>query len=418
MSGPKLNKSFALTTAIVIAFIVYGSLFPFHFHHRAPGTGPLATLLATWKFKPEHFGNLIANILLYMPLGFFGVLTIQIRARRWIRFASILAIGVTLCVAIELTQFYDTGRVTTFADIYPNILGTAIGALAGLVVGVRLRWSLWRDIRANPVPCILLAAWLGYRLFPYAPTINLHKYWHALKPVLLPQSFSLYHFAGYCAMWLVVAALTEVLSGYSRSRQLLPLAMMFVLGAKTLIVNNVLSADEVAGAAVAIVAWLMMSGVSTKTRSAVVTGGLVIFVIAERLEPFHFLASGRHFGWIPFLSFMQGSMSINTQSFLEKLFLYGSLIWLLRAIGLRQSFSAAAVAAGLFVTSLAETHLPGRSAEITDAVMTLIIAAVFSLLTQAVASDDEGANPVPRHGARDKPGSVSIEVLDDKRADT
>jgi VanZ family protein len=42
--------------------------------------------------------------------------------------------------------------------------------------------------------------------------------------------------------------------------------------------------------------------------------------------------------------------------------------------------AAILVAGMLFATSWAETYLPGRSAEITDALMTLLIAAGFALI--------------------------------------
>ena len=106
------------------------------------------------------------------------------------------------------------------------------------------------------------------------------------------------------------------------------------------------------------------------------------FIAASRLAPFDFELTSRSFGWIPFLSFMSGSLLINTQSFLEKFFLYGSLLWLLIESGLHLRHAAAIVAVGLFCTSLMEVYLPGRSAEITDAVMVLLIAWVLSLLTE------------------------------------
>ena len=71
---------------------------------------------------------------------------------------------------------------------------------------------------------------------------------------------------------------------------------------------------------------------------------------------------------------------VNTLSFFEKVFLYGSLLFLLTETGVRLGISALLVASCLFATSWLETYLPGRSAEITDAVMALLIALIFALL--------------------------------------
>ena len=71
---------------------------------------------------------------------------------------------------------------------------------------------------------------------------------------------------------------------------------------------------------------------------------------------------------------------VNTLSFFEKVFLYGSLLFLLTEAGVRLGISSLLVASSLFATSWLETYLPGRSAEITDAVMALLIALIFALL--------------------------------------
>ena len=73
-------------------------------------------------------------------------------------------------------------------------------------------------------------------------------------------------------------------------------------------------------------------------------------------------------------------------SFLEKGFLYGSLIWLLQKNGVPFFVATLAVAGLLLVTSLMEVHLPGRSAEITDAVMALFIGGVIALVRSASSS--------------------------------
>ena len=105
-------------------------------------------------------------------------------------------------------------------------------------------------------------------------------------------------------------------------------------------------------------------------------------IVAQRLEPFQFMAHPVPFGWIPFRSFMYGSIEVDVLSFLEKFFLYGGLIWLLMQTGIRSATAAGTVAVVLFGTSIAETYLPHRSAEVTDAVMALAIAFIFGLVNK------------------------------------
>lgn len=58
------------------------------------------------------------------------------------------------------------------------------------------------------------------------------------------------------------------------------------------------------------------------------------------------------------------------------------MIWLLNRAGLRLPISTLLAAALLLATSLAECWLPGRSAEITDAVMALVLGGVFAVLRE------------------------------------
>jgi hypothetical protein len=121
-------------------------------------------------------------------------------------------------------------------------------------------------------------------------------------------------------------------------------------------------------------------GVSVRLRVLASALLLGTYVVALRLEPFQFRAEGGAFGWIPFMGFMNGSINVDVMSFLEKFFLYGSLVWLLDRTGFRLRTSTICVAAILFATSWAETHLPGRSAEITDALMAVATGGIIALV--------------------------------------
>jgi hypothetical protein len=55
--------------ATVIVAIVDGSLYPFEFRYSGPLTADLLHFAGTWNQPPESRGDLLANLLLYMPLG-------------------------------------------------------------------------------------------------------------------------------------------------------------------------------------------------------------------------------------------------------------------------------------------------------------------------------------------------------------
>jgi VanZ family protein len=386
----RLNKGFLIAAAIIVAVILYGSLYPFAFYQPEGGAGPLIHLVQSWAETPGR-GDFVANLFLYLPLGFFGSLAVAGSGRTFRRILLVALAGGTLSTTMELTQYYIAGRVSAADDVYANLIGTVLGAIAGNFAGEDFFRLPFRDIAANRVPCLLLALWLAYRLYPYVPTIDLHKYWDALKPVVFHPRPTGYDLFRYTAVWLTVGSLIEAVGGRRRGWLLFPLFITAVLSAKVVIIGKTLSAAEIAGAATALVVWLLLA-ISISARIRVIATALLFsaYIVAERLEPFQFSAHGRAFGWIPFRSFLYGSVEVNITSFLEKAFLYGALIWLLEKSGLRSGRSTILVAILLFAASWAETYLPDRSAEITDALMALLIGIIIALVKTPTEGSRKG----------------------------
>src|SRR3974377_2134720 len=177
-------RAYGFVLLLVLLFILYGSFFPFDFRERSYPGGPLLYLLDTWR-EWDNRGDLLANILLYLPFGFLTVNALPRRFPGALKFLLAVIAGVVLSTAIEIAQFSDLGRVTSMGDVYANGIGTASGAAAGILLGASSRWPLMGEIAANPTEALLLPIFLAYRLFPYVPVIDLHKYWHAVQPMLL-----------------------------------------------------------------------------------------------------------------------------------------------------------------------------------------------------------------------------------------
>jgi VanZ family protein len=395
MGRLRFKGNFLFATAVVIAVIVYGSLYPFAFRPPVIGFGRAArALLESWADAPSR-GDFIANVALYMPLGFFAILAIGRGVGTAKRIALAILTGALLSTCMELTQYYDDGRQTAATDLYANVVGTALGAIGGSLTGSDFRWPLLREIASNRVPALLLSAWAGYRLFPYVPTTDLHKYWDTLRPVILYPSLTGYDLFRYTAIWLTIGVLIEPISGPKRGWLLFPLFVGGVLVAKVMMVDTTLTTAEIAGAALALCAWSVLA-VHVRLRTSVIALFFCGYVIAERLEPFQFGSTAASFSWVPFLGFMSSSPEIGVLSFFQKFFLFGSSIWLLAQAGLRLRLSIAIIAAILFMTSYAEAYLPNRSAEVTDTVMALIIGAVFALIEKDTRRNDSPVKELQR----------------------
>src|SRR5262249_47230510 len=146
---------------------------------------------------------------------------------------------------------------------------------------------------------------LGYRIFPYVPVIDLHKYWDALKPLVLTPQFTAYEFYHYTVMWLTVAALLETVVREKRSSRFYVYLAVFVLAAKVIIISKDVTLDEAAGIGIAYGIWLAILGLPSRTRALTVVLPLYLYVLLWRLEPFDFQVPTRSLG----LSLFHGIMS-------------------------------------------------------------------------------------------------------------
>ncbi|MES1926580.1 VanZ family protein [Salinisphaera sp. T31B1] len=386
-------RAFAWMAVLSAGFIVYGSLFPFE--PRADGALSAAHLLATIGHPVDSLPNLLSNIVFYMPLGVFTALACRASRPIW-QLIAITALGAALSLTMELAQLHVAGRLSTFADIYPNTVGT----FAGVVVAILVRpWAVHRGASPAgplaPIPIFLLAVFLAYRLFPYVPSLDLHAYWRAVQPLIVAPDIRALAICRYGVMWFAVAALLARIALPVRIPLLSLWAMGAVWAAKIVLTGSHLGASEVIGGLIALLAWQFVSRLGTRTEAGVLALALAAWIVAARLQPFIFDTQARAFGWVPFAALLNGSMSINLLSLLEKSFLYGTLMWTLVQLGMRWSIAAMGLALSLGLLGWAQTHIPGRSADITDAAIAVAMAVLLALLARpdAMPGLQEGQPP-------------------------
>lgn len=222
--------------------------------------------------------------------------------------------------------------------------------------------------------------WFGYRLYPYVPVSGLRKYIRAFAPFVMGPPLATIDMVRFTIVWIGIGTILNALYGFRRAWILLVLLIVAEFVGRILIIDATLQPADILGAglALALAPLLLREGGQCL---AIIAFAFACMIVVARLQPFVFRAASGAFGWVPFASFLNGSVGFAIQAYCEKFFQYGGLIWLLRHAGLRTASATALTATLLFAISLAETHLPGRSAEITDAVMALVIGGVFALLT-------------------------------------
>ena len=372
------NRNFFFGALLVLGAIVYVSLYPFHWRIGLPAGGPLHQLWLSADSWPESHGDFIANLLLYLPWGFFATRAQTEDMPNGLRLLIATLLGMALSVTMEVSQFYIAERYTDMRDVYANTLGSLLGGVGGLMIAGNSRINLMRDADFQPFPALLLVSFIAVRLYPYVPVIDLHKYIAAVRPLLAVHTLAKNDLFLRGIVWLVVCYLSETLFG----RRAALLAFVSIAGGifvgRVLIVDATLSLPSIVGAGLALLLWFValrfMPG-----RVAVLAIAFAVVVMLERLSPFR-LSDARHsFEWVPFLGLLRGQIEVGLLATVEKFFLYGALIWLLMRAGLRLWRATVAVALLLLFCSFVEMYIPGRSAGISDALLALLIGTLLRL---------------------------------------
>ena len=364
---------------LVVALIVYGSLYPWHFDFDRSGANPLWVLLHAWPRGIDRFvlRDAATNLLLYFPLGMAAFLAAARRHGRLVAFDAALLIALGLSASMEMLQIYDPGRTCSLFDVFCNVSGAAAGAVAALLLRPRLESLARRQPgRHGPAALLLAACWASYQLYPFFPQLSQTKLRASLELLAESASFSAVEVWANAAEWLAVALAMEAFFGRMRPRWLL--AAMACLPLRLFIAERSVTLSEALGAALALLFWSLLPERRRLTAGVFL---LASATVLRELSPFHFAEMPHPFSWIPFAATFESDRQSATVVVLRKAFEYGALVWLFRAQGISYARAAVAVAGSLAVLEAVQRYLPGRTPEITDSVLALLMALALWRLT-------------------------------------
>ena len=161
---------------IVVAFIVYGSLYPFEFDFDRTDASPLMILLHAWPARIDRFAwrDAGVNVLLYFPLGLTAALVLMRRLPRAAATLAAVMLGTGLSASIEMLQIFDSSRTCSLLDVACNFAGTVGGAGAALIFRQQiLRITRRRKGDRGAGGALMLACcWAGYQLYPFIPRFS------------------------------------------------------------------------------------------------------------------------------------------------------------------------------------------------------------------------------------------------------
>jgi len=362
--------------------VLYGTLYPFTFAHTAELSDILPRFLDSLYRRPG-MGDVLSNVVLFLPFGFFGMQSLLPRAPRVGRLAFVLVLGAGLSLAIECMQTFIVGRDTSAFDFLLNGLGTFVGACFGWIDWHKRLADGFKSHRPPSLfPVLLIGAWCGFRFFPYVPTIDFQHVKDAIKP-LLTGVIAPIDVLRHVIVCLVIGRLLQAILTPSRALFAMPVLVLGAIAAKPFLMTRVMNLSEVIGATAAVGLWVAVLA-RHRFRTGILAALLMMQVILQGMLPFEPALTPREFSFVPFKGFEGGSMAINLQAFLEKVFLYGSLIWLL--VQSRMKLSVAITTSVVLLTTIevVQTHLNGRISEITDPLLALIMGCALYALERSV----------------------------------
>src|SRR5205823_12601 len=96
-----------------------------------PAEGIPRHLLASLAQMPSR-GDILANLVLYLPVGFFWSRLLSRRATS-VQAASGAAVGAAISLGVEIAQVFDVGRVASLFDVALNTMSALAGAIFGSI---------------------------------------------------------------------------------------------------------------------------------------------------------------------------------------------------------------------------------------------------------------------------------------------
>jgi VanZ family protein len=331
----------------------------------------------------------VVNVSIYVPLGFAAYLAFPPAMPRGLRLFAPVVLGTLLSSSIEMVQLFTPNRDTSLLDFITNVAGSAVGVAIGVVFervsGNRPLGPWLRPADRSALMLVFCrAAWL---LFPLFPIFGHHELLRKLTVFANAPAFVAVPFLSAAALWYLTGLLLRA-AGIRRAIELLALSVLAV-PAQFLILSRQPVPSDLLGAIVGftLFAWRSRTKPVTQFEAWV----FIALIAVRGLAPFRFAPAAAPFTWIPFGGMLEADWQFAVMVMLEKIFWYGSAVWLLRAAGMRMRYAMAAVAAVLAAIEIAQMRLPGRVAESTDPILAILMSFVLIILSRETGTRSQSA---------------------------
>jgi VanZ family protein len=357
---------------LAVAIIAYGSLYPFHFEFTERAANPLLTVWQGWPAEWTRYTvrDVFLNVILYVPLGLAAAMVFLRRHSRKGAATAAIMLAFAVSASMELLQVFEPRRDPSSLDVLTNTVGGAIGVLIALLNEPRIRALVKAPQRGlRGAAAILLAAWAVQEFYPLFPDIGRAHLYDSLSALLHTPHLSMVNIWLGIAEWFAVGIALEYLFERMSTAWLAAL-MLFSLAAQMVIIDRIVSGEEVVAAAIALALWRFSTAASRAKWCAWL---LASAILLNELRPFYFLSVPQPFSWIPFAATLEAARDSAVIVIARKAFDYGAMVFALRCAGWPWLRAGLAFALPLAAAEAIQTYLPGRSPEITDPLLALLM---------------------------------------------
>jgi len=383
---------------LFMAFIIYGTLIPFSFCEL---DGCVSENINTIAWSPfvdpdgsrASIPDIVQNILLFIPLGFLGMLAAP--KSNLLTLLKISLLGAALSGFVETAQLMTTDRTTSITDLITNTGGTFVGALAAQFFSVfftKAFSSSQRQMMKSDRPLQLLIITAGIAtassLQPFDFSLDFAGLKHNIKYLLSAQlgfpdvlkdelnvGFRFFLFGGALAYWLRDKKITH----YVLKSFVLSCSVGLALEVSQIIIRSRLTTLD--DALLIILSCFLGIIFVSYTKPIPIKGSVPTFwVIAtiiitacgaamQNLSPFETAYECRDFNWIPFYSYYERTTFVALSNFIESILIYFPMGFALQAISKGKNISIfSCILTLIFATSieLSQSCIAGRYPDITD----------------------------------------------------
>ncbi len=144
---PSLNRWAAGTFILSLLAVIVLTLAPFNFDFE--GSVSLAEVASHFRHRSST-DDWIANVLLYIPLGFSLAAWLWAkRASESLQFACVLLFSFSLSATVEVLQMFLDSRVSASTDVYANSAGGVLGLLCFNYWGQTVTFNVFLSIEES-----------------------------------------------------------------------------------------------------------------------------------------------------------------------------------------------------------------------------------------------------------------------------